>query len=138
MRLVSAVNLIRLLCILPVLVPNPTGRLSAQPPSPPRDSSRTDTLHRRQCADCLGLVFYGLVLAPSALLAGAGEGSRDTMTVAGGPLDIPDVFVSAYVTGGSGLSDTSSWAHSENLELFVRGAYVSTRFEHIYEPRDKK
>ena len=73
MRLVSAVNLIRLLCCLPVLVPNPTGRLSAQPPSPPRDSSRTDTLHRRQCADCLGLVFYGLVLAPSALLAGAGS-----------------------------------------------------------------
>src|SRR5437764_14949554 len=139
MRRAIAVKRIRLLCVLPVIVslallPSPSsGRLSAQQPSPPRDSSRDDSLHRRQCADCMGLVVYGLAIAPSALLAGGDQGRQDTMTVAGGPLDIPDVFVAAYITGGSGLSDTSSWAHSENIELYARGAYIATRLEHISE-----
>jgi hypothetical protein len=132
----------RLVCLLPLtaqlaLLAGPwSGQLSAQQPSSRGDSSRTDSLHRRQCPDCLGLVFYALAIAPSALLGGAGEG--DTATVAGGPLEVPDFSLSAYITGGSGLSDTSSWAHSENLELFARGAYIGARLEHIYEPRDKE
>jgi len=142
MRLVSPGSLIPRLWILAVIAElavapiASNGRIRAQPPSPPRDSSRTDTVRMRGCFECGQIVVYGLLFAPGALVAA--QGSQDTMTVAGGPLDIPDVFVSAYVTGGSGFSDTSSWAHSENVELFARGVYVSARFEHIYEPRDKE
>lgn len=130
----------RLLCVLPLSIQlaalaSPwSSRLNAQQPSPPRDSSRTDSLRRRQCADCLGLVFYALALAPSALLAG----EQDTMTVAGGPLEVANFSVDAYITGGSGLADTSSWAHSENVNLFARGAYLGMQLEHIYQPTDKE
>ena len=132
----------RLFCVVPLTVQLAllagagSSRLIAQQPSPPRDSSRADSLRPRQCAECMGLVFYGLVIAPSALLA-AGE-EKDTMTVAGGPLEVPDFTVSAYITGGSGFADTSSWAHSENFDLFARGAYVGVQLEHIYQPTDKK
>src|SRR5438270_4855005 len=138
MRLVSPDNLIRRLWILPVSIQLALLPISSsgQQPSPPRDSSRTDSVHLRGCFECGQLLLYGLIFAPAAIVAA--QGSLDTMTVAGGPLEIPDVFVSAYVTGGGGFSDTSSWAHSENLELFARGAYVSARFEHIYEPRDQQ